>query len=218
MIRTCRGKRNSPCSWTRISSLWLTIRKTRTSCAGSYGRGLFRSLDGGVNWNPVGLDVEYVRTVAFSDCQPGTVYVGIEPAELFRSRDLGVSWECLHIRRLPEAANWSLPYSPRSGALRTVALHPTNPRVIYGRVEQGGVIKSIDGGKAWSLDHEHVDKDVHWITMDRSRPDVLLAATGDGLFLRKDGAIVVGEAHRRIHTSCNDPSARSDDCFCRARA
>jgi hypothetical protein len=157
--------------------------------AGSYGRGLFRTLDGGVNWSPVELNVEYVRTVVFSDCQPGTVYVGIEPAELFRSRDSGVSWECLHIRRLPEAATWSLPYSPRSGALRTVALHPTNPRVIYGGVEQGGVIKSIDGGKAWSLDHEHVDKDVHWIAMDRSRPDVLLAATGDGLFLSKDGAL-----------------------------
>jgi hypothetical protein len=36
--------------------------------AGSYGRGLFRSLDGGVNWSRVELDVEYVRTVVFPDC------------------------------------------------------------------------------------------------------------------------------------------------------
>jgi hypothetical protein len=39
--------------------------------AGSYGHGLFKSPDGG---------------------EPGTVYLGIEPAELFRSRDSGETW------------------------------------------------------------------------------------------------------------------------------
>jgi hypothetical protein len=102
--------------------------------------------------------------------------------------------------------------------LAALALHPTNPLVIYGGVEQGGVIKSIDGGKAWSLDHEHVDKDVHWIAMDRSRPDVLLAATGYGLFLSKDGALSWAKLIDDYTRSGNDPSARSDGCFCRACA
>ena len=115
---------------------------SKVMLAGSYGRGLFRSTDGGANWSHVELDVAFVRTIAFSDYEVGTVYVGIEPAELFRSSDSGRTWECLHIRRLPEAATWSLPYSPRSGALRTIALHPSNPQIIYGGVEQGGVVKS----------------------------------------------------------------------------
>jgi hypothetical protein len=100
--------------------------------AGSYGRGLFRSTDRGANWSHVELDVAFVRTIVFSDCEVGTVYVGIEPAELFRSSDSGKTWECLHIRRLPEAPTWSLPYSPRSGALRTIALHPSDPQILYG--------------------------------------------------------------------------------------
>ena len=157
--------------------------------AGSYGRGLFKSSDNGATWNHVQLDVEYVRTIVFSNCEPGTVYLGIEAAELFRSHDSGDRWECLHIRRLPEAADWSLPYSPRSGALRTIALHPTNPLIIYGGVEQGGVIKSTDGGATWSIDQHHVDKDVHWISMAPGQPEVLLAATGDGIFLTHDGAL-----------------------------
>jgi photosystem II stability/assembly factor-like uncharacterized protein len=156
--------------------------------AGSYGRGLFRSSDGGTSWARLDLDVEYVRAITFSAGEPRTVYAGIEPAELFRSRDAGETWECLHIRRLPAATDWSLPYSPRSGALRTIALHPADPRIIYGGVEQGGVVKSTDGGASWNLDQHHVDKDVHWLSMNRAQPEVLLAATGDGLFLTRDGA------------------------------
>src|SRR5438105_3029539 len=171
-----------------IVALGYDPRNPSLILAGSSGRGWFKSSDSGANWSHVELDVEYIRTIAFSDCEPGTVYVGIEPAELFRSRDAGETWECLHIRRLPEAADWSLPYSPRSGALRTIALHPTNPLIIYGGVEQGGVIKSNDGGKTWSLDHERVDKDVHFLSINPKQPDLLLAATGDGLFLSKDGA------------------------------
>jgi photosystem II stability/assembly factor-like uncharacterized protein len=156
--------------------------------AGSYGRGLFRSSDAGANWAHVDFDVEYVRAITFSECESATVYLGIEPAELFRSRDSGETWECLHIRRLPGAADWSLPYSPRGGALRTIALHPTDPRIIYGGVEQGGVVKSTDGGESWTIDKKHVDKDVHWISIHQTQPHVLLAATGDGLFLTRDGA------------------------------
>jgi photosystem II stability/assembly factor-like uncharacterized protein len=156
--------------------------------AGSYGHGVFRSTDTGATWTHVDLAVEYVRAITFSECERGTVYLGIEPAELFRSRDSGEKWECLHVRRLPGAADWSLPYSPRGGALRTIALHPAHPRIIYGGVEQGGVVKSTDGGKTWSIDHEHVDKDVHWLSMSRAHPDVMLAATGDGLFLTRNGA------------------------------
>src|SRR5438477_613411 len=114
--------------------------------AGNYGRGLFKSSDSGANWSHIELDVEYIRTIAFSSCEPGTVYLGIEPAELFRSADSGETWECLHIRRLPEAADWALPYSPRSGALRTIALHPATPLILFGGVEQGGGVSSIDGG------------------------------------------------------------------------
>src|SRR5438105_583976 len=172
-----------------IVALGYDPRNPSLILAGSSGRGWFKSSDSGANWSHVELDVEYIRTIAFSNCEPGIVYLGIESAELFRSRDSGDTWECLHIRRLPEAADWSLPYSPRSGALRTIVLHPSNPLIIYGGVEQGGVIKSMDGGATWSIDRHHVDKDVHWISMAGGQPNVLLAATGDGIFLTHDGAL-----------------------------
>lgn len=156
--------------------------------AGSYGRGLFRSVDGGANWKPVRMGVDYVRTIVFSECEPGIVYLGAEPAELFRSMDRGETWESLHLRRLPQSVEWSLPYSPRSGALRTIALHPEDPLTLYGGIEQGGLIRSTDGGASWNLDREQIDKDVHFISMNLDHPEILLAATGGGLFLSKDGA------------------------------
>jgi photosystem II stability/assembly factor-like uncharacterized protein len=156
--------------------------------AGTYGHGLFRSTDGGTGWSRVALDVDFVRTLVFSECEPGCVFLGMEPAELFRSRDSGATWECLHIRRLPEAASWSLPYSPRSGALRTIAPHPNDPLVIDAGVEQGGIIRSTDGGKSWTIDHEKVDEDVHWLARHPSDPGTLLLATGGGLFITHDDA------------------------------
>jgi hypothetical protein len=42
--------------------------------AGTYGCGVFWSSEGGLDWSRIELDVEDVRTVAFSDCQPQTVF------------------------------------------------------------------------------------------------------------------------------------------------
>jgi hypothetical protein len=49
----------------------MILKMASRMLAGSYGHGLFKSPDGG---------------------EPGTVYLGIEPAELFRSRDSGETW------------------------------------------------------------------------------------------------------------------------------
>ncbi|HWL52802.1 MAG TPA: hypothetical protein VNQ90_10220 [Chthoniobacteraceae bacterium] len=160
----------------------------RLLLAGTYGRGVFRSTDGGANWKPIRMGVDFVRTLVFSEHDPRVVYLGAEPAELFRSRDGGETWESLNLRRLPESPQWSLPYSPRGGALRTIVLHPQDPLTLYGGIEQGGVVKSTDGGANWKLDAAQIHKDVHFLSINPQQPETLLAATGGGLFLSRDGA------------------------------
>jgi len=154
--------------------------------AGTYGNGLFRTTDGGQHWRQLALDAEYIRAIVFAPEQPLRMYVGTEPANLFASLDGGDTWAGLNIRRLPEAAHWSLPYSPRAGALRSLVLHPRSPGVIYGAVEQGGVLRSSDRGETWSIDHDDVDRDVHWLALHPEDPALLLAATGGGLFRSRD--------------------------------
>src|SRR5438105_4658478 len=48
-------------------------------------------------------------------------------------------------------ANW-IPTGPRNitGRVRALAVHPTDPTIVYAGVASGGVFKSIDGGETWS--------------------------------------------------------------------
>jgi photosystem II stability/assembly factor-like uncharacterized protein len=154
--------------------------------AGTYGEGLFRSLDAGAHWDRISLPAEYVRAAEFAPHNPSLLYVGTEPANLYRSNDRGNSWEDLGVRRVPGAKEWSLPYSPRSGALRSIAFHSEHPEMIYGAVEQGGLLKSMDEGAEWSITEDGLDKDVHWLSVYPGDFRIVFAATGGGLFLTLD--------------------------------
>ncbi len=157
--------------------------------AGTYGNGLFRSIDNGAHWEQLGseLALDYVRAIACTPTDPKLIYVGTEPANLFRSTDGGDTWTDLDIRSLPGAEDWFLPYSPRAGAVRTLALHPNAPSLIYGGVEQGGVLKSTDGGESWTITYDGVHPDVHSLAIDPHDPQVLFAATGGGVYRTRDG-------------------------------
>lgn len=155
--------------------------------AGSYGNGLFRVSEAGRKVEKVALGEDYVRTLAFAGDDPATVYAGTEPAEIYRSQDRGETWSSLHVRDLPEASGWRLPYSPRAGALRSLVLPQPDPFVIYAGVEQGGFLSSHDHGATWRLVEGPVDKDIHALAVDPGRMRRIFAATGEGVFRSPDG-------------------------------
>ncbi|HHX64990.1 MAG TPA: hypothetical protein GX702_08905, partial [Chloroflexi bacterium] len=132
--------------------------------------------------------IEYVRSIAFAPHDPLTVYVGTEPANLYMSTDGGKTWTDLSIRRLPESDQWSLPYSPRAGAVRALALHPAQPDLIYGALEVGGLLKSTDRGENWTITHDGVHIDVHGLAVHPEDPNLLYAATAGGVYRSVDGA------------------------------
>src|SRR5262249_43025313 len=61
--------------------------------AGTQGKGVLRSTDGGKTWRPAGLSGHIVKSVAVSASEPGAVYAGTKPALVFVSRDGGAHWE-----------------------------------------------------------------------------------------------------------------------------
>lgn len=169
--------------------------------AGTYGNGLFRSVDGGITWAKTGGDMPmtYVRALAFLPDDPSIVLVGAEPATIIRSENGGATWRELPIRELPDAEEWFLPYSPRAGAVRFFTTHADAPGLVYAALEVGGVLKSVDHGNTWmkvsgdftSGHFAESDKgmslDVHSVCLHPADPQTIYAATHLGVYRSQDG-------------------------------
>ncbi len=66
------------------------------------------------------------------------------------------------------------------GRIKAIAIHPTNPDIVYFGAAAGGIWKSIDGGANWeSLFDNYSAIAVGALSIDRNDPDVIYAGTGE---------------------------------------
>ncbi len=78
--------------------------------------------------------------------------------------------------------NW-IPCGPRNvgGRVTALAIHPTDPSIMYAGPAAGGVFKSLDGGESWfPLFHDEPSLSIGAIDICRDHPDVVWVATGEG--------------------------------------
>jgi len=104
--------------------------------------------------------------------QMNNTWPGIFARDAAASADAAVSlWS--PIGPAPISGGWS-------GRISTIALHPTDPRVIYIGGAQGGVWKTTDGGARWTAltDHE-CSLAMGSIAIDPVNPQILYAGTGE---------------------------------------
>jgi photosystem II stability/assembly factor-like uncharacterized protein len=109
--------------------------------------GIFRSGDGGESWSDLDVGryspLTYARDVRPAPQDPRTLYACLsvhatgETGSLCRSRDVGRSWE-----RIDHGVH------PR-GTFMMLALHPRDPRQVWGITRPGQVIGTMDGGASW---------------------------------------------------------------------
>jgi photosystem II stability/assembly factor-like uncharacterized protein len=123
---------------------------------GAVGGGLWKTIDGGMNWKPVTdgqMKSSSVGAVAVSESNPDIVYIGTGETEfrgnimqgdgVYKSTDAGKTWKNIGLKN--------------TQSISRVRVHPTNPNIVYvsalghayGRNEERGVFKTIDGGKTW---------------------------------------------------------------------
>ena len=126
----------------------------------SHGDGVYRSTDGGTNWQHCGLEESrHIGAIAVDPTDADTVYVAAlghaskdNPERgLYRSRDGGDTWDLvLHV-------------SERAGAV-DVSVDPSNPRLVFATIWQArrtfwsidsggedcGLWRSLDGGDTWT--------------------------------------------------------------------
>ena len=101
--------------------------------AGAWGSGVFRSQDGGESWHSVWSSDKnpHVNKIMVSPHE-GAVYVATEHG-LFKSTNAGDSWQ--HIFNY--------------GKIKSVAVHPTDAKVLYIGARWHGNLRSRDGGESW---------------------------------------------------------------------
>lgn len=133
--------------------------EANTRNSASFGRGMFKSTDGGKSWRHIGLgDTRHIARVMVSPRDARTVFacavghMGGPNAErgVFVSRDGGGTW------------SKTLFVDDRHGCA-DLDIDPKNPNIVYAVVwhfdrkqwtftsgsEQGGIFKSVDGGATW---------------------------------------------------------------------
>src|ERR671910_216863 len=155
--------------------------------AGSRGRGVWRSSDGGDQWEDAGLPADDVFSIAVTPAD-GAVYAGCEPSMLFRSTDGGTSWEELSaLREIPSAPNWSFPPRPWTSHVRWIAPSPHDATRLLVGIELGGVMLSEDGGSTWKDHRPGAQPDCHALAWHPEAEGRAYEAAGGGAAWSSDG-------------------------------
>lgn len=146
-----------------------------------------------------GLAVERVWHVARGP--DGTLWAGVEPAGLFRSRDDGQTWEeVLALNRFEGRASWF----PGGGGLcmHTILPHPTDARRMVVAASAVGIFRTDDGGDSWRLMNGGIRSGIspdgrtledqhgscpHKLARDARDPDVLYMQNHWGVYRRGPG-------------------------------
>jgi len=144
-------------------TIYVGTGETWTRNSVSVGDGLYKSIDGGANWNKIGFEnSERIANIIVNPNNSQEVYVGVlgalwgdnEERGVYKSSDGGTTWEKL------------LYVNPKTGCA-DLAMDPKDPNVLYASMwefrrtgwsfESGGensaLYKSTDAGKTWNKIH-----------------------------------------------------------------
>ena len=180
-----------------------------TYYVGAASGGVYKTTDGGVNWDAIFDDqpVQSIGSLGVSMTDPNIVWAGTGEGKIrshisvgqgvYKSTDAGRTWTLMGLEQ--------------TGRIPRLAIHPTNPDVVYvcalghsyGPQPERGVFRTMDGGESW--DHVlFVDENTGCsdIALDPANPRNLFAGTwqleihtygrtsggpGGGLHVSRDG-------------------------------
>lgn len=158
-----------------------------TVYAGTRGSGIWKSRDGGHQWERLTLAQGDVFSLAISPVD-GALYAGTEPSHLYVSRDGGDTWhELPALRDLPSAPDWSFPPRPWTSHVRWIAPCPHDAARLLVGIELGGLMLSEDGGESWADHRPGAQKDVHTLAWHPRVRGRAYEAGGGGAAWSKDG-------------------------------
>ncbi|HVG30565.1 MAG TPA: hypothetical protein VM864_12735 [Pyrinomonadaceae bacterium] len=189
--------------------VWVGTGESAVRNSISFGDGVYKSTDGGKNWQHVGLrDSERISKILVSPRDPNTVYVGAlghafgPNAErgVFMTTDGGRTWQ-------------KTLYIDAQHGVADMDIDPANPNIVYAAMwfferkpwthrsgdDKGGLFRSTDGGRTWKKLEGGLPKTIGRIgvAVSHSNPNVVYAITEakEGKLYRSDDK---GETWRRM--------------------
>ena len=167
-------------------TIYVGTGETWTRNSVSYGNGLYKTTDGGSNWEKIGLEnSERIASIVVNPDNSNEIYVAAmgalwgdnEERGVFKSTDGGLTWEkVLYVNQRTGCAD--------------LLMDPRNSSVLYASMwefrrtgwsfdsggENSALYKSIDGGKTWDKIHNGFPEGKlgrMGIAIAKSNPDVL---------------------------------------------
>jgi len=154
--------------------------------AGYTGGGLWTTADGGVNWENISdgfFTVGSIGEIAVSESDPNVIYVGSGEHAVrgvmtsygdgvYKSTDAGKTWKNIGLEKTRHISD--------------IAIHPTNPDLVYvagqgtvhGPNNDRGVFKSTDGGSTWKkVLYINDSTGISSLSMDMNNPRILYATS-----------------------------------------
>ncbi|WP_324212421.1 glycosyl hydrolase [Lentibacillus sp.] len=164
---------------------------------GTFGRGLWRSIDAGENWEPIAAPhamgpvndtvIPYPNIMSLTVSTKkskqgyGVVYAGTEPSAIFCSEDGGDTWQEFEgIQNLPSKPLWSFPPRPHTSHVRWLGIHPIDTDQLFAAIEFGAFLRSFDGGEYWEDRKFNGPLDTHTFALHAKASGRIYAAAGDG--------------------------------------
>ncbi|MFA6429613.1 MAG: YCF48-related protein [Patescibacteria group bacterium] len=151
---------------TNINDMDIDARDSRVMYVATNGRGIAKTMDSGATWTQI-IDPFDAYDGANRPTQivldPGaqnTLYT-VSRFGILKSDDSGASWRAL-----------SLPNPPNTVQIKSMAVHPTNPRMVVYATDTS-IVFTNDGGTTWTSKKLPTKRGVSFIAFDRSTPPVL---------------------------------------------
>ncbi|NNF33957.1 MAG: sialidase, partial [Saprospiraceae bacterium] len=168
----------------RINSVSGVPGDPLTYVVGAASGGVWKTVDGGLNWMPIfdKQEVHAIGSLTICPSDPQIIYVGTGESfirsnvsignGMYKSTDGGESWSHIGLEN--------------TGRISRVIVHPENPDIVYVAAlghayspqPERGIYRSMDGGETW----EHVlfvdeNTGASDIVMDPDNPRILFAGT-----------------------------------------
>ncbi len=129
--------------------------------------------------------------------EPKTLFLGADPHLLFRSSDLGSTWEPIDsVNHHPARAGWAPGFG--GACLHTILLDPRDSRRLYIGMSSVGTFRSDDGGQSWKPTnrgveapflpdkHPETGQCVHHVAADAADPDTFYRQDHGGMYVSHD--------------------------------